>query len=294
MPVLLTALLLALSALLLRTPAEAREGWRPLPWHLMDVWYQYPRPVRFQALRVVLTVEAAPAETDHLFLAALYGHLGSAAFYFGLQTDLHDHRSHRDAGRGILFSRWGPGNEADVRPGAGGWSAILDHARSGEGDFAGVRLPHPWQAGRYEFRLLRRPAEDGRGLWADLLVFDARLGRWLDAGGLRFGEGGDQVQKSAASFLELYGRAPTPRFPEDYRPPALRFQVSAPELAGPELSRPELSGPELPDQVTARIGARMPHWSRARWTGSGVEIELNPGPLAEIPLEVLTTPLRPR
>jgi len=256
----------ALVVALLAGPALGREAWRPLPWHLADIQFEFSRAVPFQGLSAELRVSGTPETGQRLYLAAAYGKIGTSAFYFGLQTDLYHHRSRAYVGKGILFSRWGAGDAADIRIAEGGWPEALSDRQSGEGDFVGVRLPYDWGEGRFAFRLLRRPDAAGQGWWADLLMFDQQRARWIDVGGLHFAAGDDRIQAGLVSFLELYGRPPTQGFPAGYTPPSLTVLFGPPEPVG--------AGPLR--RAIARTGPRIARWAETVWTADGAETRLRP------------------
>ncbi|MEI6986042.1 MAG: hypothetical protein WCK65_07940 [Rhodospirillaceae bacterium] len=262
----LVELVLALVLVLVLAPpnvVQARGPWKSLPWHLADIYFDYPQPLPFRGLRTGIAVTGSLQDHSNIFLAVVFGHIGNTAFYFGLQTDLHDDRNGADSGPGVLFSRWGEGGKADARSASGGWSTALTANQSGEGAFVGVRLPYRWRGGDYEFLLVRRAAEDGRGWWADLLMYDAGAHAWIDAGGLRFPESADSLATSVVSFVELYGAIPTRDFPNDYSPQPMIVRFGSPELA---------VGGALPIKATAHTGAGIPHWASYRWTGDGVAV----------------------
>jgi hypothetical protein len=213
------------------------------------------------------------ANQQFLYICVLFGMIGKTAFYFGLQTDQTDDR-------GIIFSRFGPGDQTnDIRAPANGQAVALTAAHSGEGDFVSVRTTYPWTRGAYEFVLSRRPADSGPGFWADLRLIDRNRGSVIDGGSLRFNaEDATAKPNSLSSFVELYDRPPGILFPEQYRPPPLSIEFRAPDL-----------GADQPlNWVRANNWAGIPHLASALWTGESAAVTLDSsravGDTADLPL----------
>lgn len=227
--------------------ALAETPWRKLPWHLVDYFYRFEASQGFRSLAIEVDVRGNAKEGDFIYLSPLWGKIGGTGFYFGLQTDVQDRRVKRYIGKGVIYSRWDSTTRADARAAPGGWVDALDDARSGEGDFVGVRLPYAWGEGAYNFLLLARPIANGGG-WVDLVFFDHAAGRWVDAGGLRFPSLNGFYERPA-SFLEIYAYPLGPQFPDRYVVPNMEIKIGTPLLN--QTLRPLDAKP--------RIGERIPH-----------------------------------
>ncbi len=230
----------------LAVPAHARDNVRPLPWHLVDHYYNFTDVGAFQSLRIEVGIKGRPAAGDYLYISPLWGKIGSSGFYFGLQTDVHDSRKGDYNGKGVIFSRWGGTSTGDTRPASNGWSVGLTHEKSGEGDFAGVRIPFEWSEGSYTFRLFRRPAE-GTACWVDLEILDRGKATRTDGGGLRFPDCGS-FYKGPASFIEIYKLPKGASWPGNYRAPKIEVRFHLPVVNDVHLPRESKSlvPPEVP------------------------------------------------
>ncbi|MBF0392722.1 MAG: hypothetical protein HQL38_08560 [Alphaproteobacteria bacterium] len=177
------------------------QSWKGPPWHLAATWYDIAQPTELRSLAMTVEVEGdftSGPPGKRIFVAPLFGKIGGAAFYLGLQTDVG-----AQGVKGFLFSRWGRVHDGDARPAPGGWHRALTNEASREGDFVGVRVAYPWTAGRHTFTLSRGES-DAEGTWIGLTVRDHQTGRTVDVGSLRF-PGGLALGDKFSSFVELYG-----------------------------------------------------------------------------------------
>lgn len=205
-----------------------------------QAWNYVQRMPRIEDFRTLaVDVEIGPGlEVGHrVYVAAAQGFVEQSGFYFGLQTDLHDSRSGKMVGKGIIFSRWGVAEAGDARPAPGGWVEAQIHAQSREGDFAGIRLPYAWTPGRYTFRLDSRSAAPALGQWFELSMHDHQTNRLVTVGALRFpAPAPARIDREIRSFVEFYGetlpRAPgrpdlvtAPRFTVRFGPPRVNGAI---------------------------------------------------------------------
>lgn len=280
------AALVAILAPLLLVPWLVSGAWaksvKPLPWHLVDYFYQMPAVPDFRSLAITVDVQGrAPAEGDFIFIAPLWGKIGNASFYFGMQTDLYHNATRRMAGPGFIFSRWGETTPEDARPEPGGWSAALTHAKSGEGDFVGVRLPYRWATGRYTFRIDARPDDGAVGQWLTLAVHEHLSGRRIAVGSLRFAVPfPGRTAPRPASFVELYAR-PAGQQLDAYLPP--RFSVV--------FGWPLFNNGVRPLLGEARHDPAVPSLADVRESGNGITVAV--GSPADVALPSVPA-LRPR
>jgi hypothetical protein len=254
----LQAALLAAICLAASFPLQAKEPWRDLPWHLVDHYYNFGDVGAFQSLRIEIDVKGNPAAGDFLYVSPFWGKIGPSGFYFGLQTDIHDSRSGTYNGKGVIFSRWGNTSTGDARPAQNGWSVGMTHEKSGEGDFAGVRIPFNWTEGNYTFRLLRRAAE-GEACWVDLEIFDRQSAKRTDGGGLRFPDCAS-FYRGPASFIEIYKMPKGASWPGNYTAPKIEVRFHTPIVN--DIHRPRES--------TSRVPPGVPPFARMTKDSDGV------------------------
>lgn len=210
-PPVIALLLLLLPLLLL--PTLGARGYRELPWHLVEVWWDMgnPGPLPLEELTLELEVPEPPLPlppgAPRLFLALLYWKVGDQPFYLGLQSDLHDPATKRWRGPGAIFSRWGGEAAGEARPAPGGYAALLTADRSGEGDFASVRLPLEWSRGR-QTHTLRAGARDATGQWVGYTIHDHASSARIPVGALHFTAPTLELRGAPSSFVEYYGAQP--------------------------------------------------------------------------------------
>ena len=177
------------------------EGLR-LPAHA--VWVRWDRGSGTDTLALEVTVVDDPGSGQPgLYFAPWNGTIDGTAFYFGLQTDV-SRPGVGGIGKGLIFSRWGPQTEADIRVAPGGFFESSDH----EGSFVGVRLPYAWKAGTYTLGLARDGGDAG-GDWFRLDVTREGTSTW--AGSLRVARADPSVpakiDPDGIAFLEVYSGA---------------------------------------------------------------------------------------
>jgi hypothetical protein len=248
----LTGVLIALVA----AASAIAESWRPLPWHLVDHTWRYPPIPEFQQLSAQVDIRGQLGPGSNVYIAPLYGKIGTVPFYFGMQTDL------GGKGPGFIFSRWGQATRDDGHPAPGGWVDALTDSQSGEGDFAGVRLSYPWTPGLYSFRMRARP-EDG-ATRVELEVFDHQRGRLIDVGSLRFPTATTAFSPDATGFVEIYGkRTPTGSvapFSVTFKPPLVNgvVQPSDGRSWTPKGVPPLARTAKAADSVVIEVGGMIP------------------------------------
>ena len=213
--ILLFALLLSLGQLAYGAPdtrptAADDPAYKPMPWHLVDVWWDLGAESPFESYSVDVTIDAdVPADVS-LYVAPLgIAHLNGTAFYGGLQTrsdgNTKADRKLRDLGPGLLMSMWGERGLDAIRPSDGGFLQSSGH----EGDFVSVRRPYNWAKGTYTYRVVRMDREtvDGKPYtWVGAFVYSHAKDENVFVGALRFPGDGLKLARKTASFVEIYGR----------------------------------------------------------------------------------------
>lgn len=179
------------------TTVRAQE---PLPAGVNYVWWDYGVD-ELEEISVDFEIHSDHGTNPGMYFQFYQGHIGSTGFYFGLQTNVSDpERGGR--GKGILFSRWGTRDSANLRAVPGGWTQSAGY----EGDFVGIRASYEWGARRYRFRLM--PVDrDGAGVWYGLFLIDLDASKEFYAGSIRFGYDGGRIPRiknGGGSWTEIY------------------------------------------------------------------------------------------
>ena len=208
-------LLLALVA----TPALASDQpQKPPPWHLVDIWWNTGEDRAFESYSIDVTISDDVPSSVRLYVAPIgIASLGGTKFYGGIQTMADGYtkqdRRLRKIGPGFLMSMWGERSEEAIRPSVGGFFQSSGH----EGDFVSVRRPYEWSKGKYTYRVVRmdREAIDGKPhTWVGAFVYSHEKDENVFIGALRFPGENLVLDKSLASFVEIYG----PRIPVEEIP----------------------------------------------------------------------------
>lgn len=191
-------------------PPRAAKAYAPMPWHLVDTWWDAGEAIPFESLSVDVTIGEDVPPAVSLYIAPIgLGHLSGTPFYGGIQTrsdgNTRDDPKLRGIGPGFLFSMWGERSIDAIRPSEGGFFQSSGH----EGDFVSARRPYAWKKGKYTYRLVRMDEEviDGKPFtWVGAFVLSHEKGENLFVGALRF-PGKDLVlDGKVANFVEIYGR----------------------------------------------------------------------------------------
>ncbi|QDT43592.1 hypothetical protein Pan241w_36940 [Gimesia alba] len=212
--------LFLLATCLTSFPLSADETqYAPMPWHLVDLWWDLGEETAFESYSVDVTISDDVPATKLLYIAPIgIGHLSKTPFYGGIQTQTdgytRDNRQLRKIGPGLLMSMWGERSHAAIRPAQGGFYQSSGH----EGDFVSIRRPYQWSKGTYTYKIIRMDQEaiDGKPYtWVGAFVYSHSKDENIFIGALRFK--GDQLKLAPkiASFVEVYGpRKPVADIPK--------------------------------------------------------------------------------
>lgn len=202
------------------SPLSADEKqYAPMPWHLVDLWWDVGEETAFESYSVDITISDDVPATKNLYIAPIgIGHLSNTPFYGGIQTQTdgytRDNRQLRKIGPGLLMSMWGERSHAAIRPAQGGFYQSSGH----EGDFVSIRRPYQWSKGTFTYKIIRMDQEIIAGkpyTWVGAFVYSHSKDENIFIGALRFK--GDQLKLSPkiASFVEVYGpRKPVAEIPK--------------------------------------------------------------------------------
>ncbi len=98
-------------------PQGAEKTYAPMPWHLVDTWWDIGKEMPFESLAVDVTISDDVPSSVNLYIAPIgLGHLSKTPFYGGIQTQTDGYtrrdRHLRQIGPGFLFSMWGERSES--------------------------------------------------------------------------------------------------------------------------------------------------------------------------------------
>ena len=238
----------------LGNPHEDESRFKSMPWHLVDLWWNFKEPTPFERLEVEVTIDTDVPEPVPLYIAPIgLGHLGETPFYGGIQTQSDGYTREnprlRKIGPGLLFSRWEERRVEAVRPAEGGLFQSSGH----EGDFVSVRRPYRWTKGTYTYRLVKMERDDlGDEVftWVGAFLESHERHETIFIGALRFPGDKLTLKPAVANFVEIYGpRIPVSRIPRvtvTFGPPIVNGK--RPEQVSAEAIYPK----GVPDYAEAR------------------------------------------
>ena len=180
-----------------------------LPQGLAYVRWHWEDEVRgFQSIDFDFTIHndidarELPNDTG-LYLILFSSDISGTGYYFGIQTNVYDPEIGRGRGKGLVFSRWGTLDLANVRVAPDGWHEPGEH----EEDFVGVRKAYRWGAGDYGVRIAA-DGDDDEGRWFGLWITDKSTGETTWCGSLRFDKFA-RLEPAGTTAPEIYGAGTT-------------------------------------------------------------------------------------
>lgn len=89
-------------------PNAVEKVYAPMPWHLVDTWWDIGEEVPFESLAVDVTISDDVPSSVNLYIAPIgLGHLSKSPFYGGIQTHADGYTKRdqnlRQIGPGFLF-----------------------------------------------------------------------------------------------------------------------------------------------------------------------------------------------
>ena len=244
--------------------ADDAPQYKPMPWHLVDLWWDLGEKRPFESYSVDVTISETLPDTTKLYIAPVgIAYLNKIPFYGGLQSNFigytRDDPKRRWSGHGLLMSMWGERSLDAVRTSIGGYRESSGH----EGDFVGVRRPYKWTKGTYTYRVVRMDEEvvDGTHCtWVGAFLYSHEKNENVFIGALRFPSQDLVLSQRVASFVEVYG----PRIPVDEIP---RLTVTFGNL--------KLNGKPVPvKSVDAVYADGVPDYAEAKPQDGKVVIEV--------------------
>lgn len=244
--------------------ADDEPPYRPMPWHLVDVWWDLGEETPFESYSLDVSISADLPASCNLYIAPIgLAHLSDVAFYGGLQTQADGYtrqdRRLRKIGPGLLLSMWGERRFEAIRPAEGGFCQSSGH----EGDFVSVRRPYAWSAGQYTYRVVRMEREDLEGqpgTWVGAFLDAHDRNETIFIGALRFPKTDLVLSRKAAGFVEVYGR----------RIPATEIPQVVVTFSNPRVN----TRPVELHSVEAIYPRGVPDYAAARWEEGRVVITL--------------------
>lgn len=207
---LLVVFLLGATVLGAAPSAQEEKQYAPMPWHLVDIWWDLGHDTPFESLAVDVTISDDVPASVNLYIAPIgLAHLSKTPFYGGIQTQADGNTKKdqrlRTIGPGFLFSMWGERSLEAIRPADGGLLQSSGH----EGDFVSVRRPYAWTKGKYTYRLTRMDQVEIDGqphTWVGAFVYSHAKDENVFVGALRFKGEKLVLDRKVANFVEIYGR----------------------------------------------------------------------------------------
>ena len=215
-------------------PPEDEKKYAPMPWHLVDTWWDIGQENSFESLAVDVTISDDVPSSVNLYLSPIgLGHLSKTPFYGGIQTQADGYTKQdprlRPIGPGFLFSMWGERSHDAIRSSDGGFFQSSGH----EGDFVSVRRPFEWKKGKYTYRLTRmdqQMIDDKPNTWVGAFVYSHEKDENLFVGALRFKGEKLILDRKVANFVEVYGpQRPVAEIPKvivTFGPPVVNGTVA--------------------------------------------------------------------
>ncbi len=210
------------------------KKYAPMPWHLVDAWWDVGQDTPFESLAVDVTISADVPSSINLYIAPIgLGRLSKTPFYGGIQTQADGFTKKdpklRTIGPGFLFSMWDERSTDAIRPSEGGFYQSSGH----EGDFVSVRRPFEWKKGKYTYRLVKMDQQliDGKPYtWVGAFVYSHEKDEKVFVGALRFKGEKLVLERKVANFVEVYGRqrpaADIPKVTVTFGPPVVNDKVA--------------------------------------------------------------------
>ena len=215
-------------------PPKDEKTYAPMPWHLVDTWWDTGQETPFESLAVDVTISDDVSSSVNLYISPIgLGHLSKTPFYSGIQTQADGYTKQdprlRPIGPGFLFSMWGERSHDAIRPSDGGFYQSSGH----EGDFVSVRRPFEWKKGSYTYRLTRmdqRMIDEKPYTWVGAFVYSHEKDENLFVGALRFKGEKLILDRKVANFVEVYGpQRPVAEIPKvivTFGPPVVNGTVA--------------------------------------------------------------------
>jgi hypothetical protein len=256
----------AAAAMAAQEPPPAPGKLKETPWHLVDLWWNLGTNMPFESYSIDVDIMDDVPTNINLYLSPVgFGKLNAAGFYGGLQTHADGHSTDnpvdRGIGRGLIFSRWDERDPTAVRPASSG--GIFQSAGN-EGDFVSVRAPYEWAKGRYTYRVVKMDHSQVHGqdgTWVGAFVYSYQRHENAFIGALWFKDNDLVLDKSIASFVEIYGEViPVATVP------TVRIRYENPTVNGKIISWPSVDG---------SFDKGIPDIADVQWKDGGIEISVN-------------------
>jgi len=198
------------------TQQEKKQTLDPLPWHFINIWWNFQEEAHFQRLDIDVTVMDVSREYN-FYISPINTSINGCTLYAGIQTNTLGHRSKSDntrvnLGKGGIFSRWSKDRKTPI--GLDYIEMFEDGACESagyEGEFCSVRRPFDWTTGTYTFSLIKENTvlhKDVQHTWVAYEITHKETNETKRIGRLLF-EGESLILRTGfAAFVEIYGTAP--------------------------------------------------------------------------------------
>jgi len=264
--------------------AGSSDGYRALPWHLVDLFWVLDKPLEVERLSLEVDILTDPPLGYTFFIAGLSTHLNGDQSYTGWLTNLQvmagDGEDYEMIGPGFVFSHYGERSPLAIRPSIGGRRMIYD---SQERCFVSVRPPYKWAKGKYTVEIVRMDRErigEDTYLWVGSFIRRHDTNERCFVGSIRYKGASLTCSNEICTFIEIAGNEEDrPKtFPEvsvslsnlrvDGKPAPLRevlavYREKVPQCAEARLESPRRGastddGPAVRIDVGKRLFDREP------------------------------------
>jgi hypothetical protein len=192
------------------------SGLDPLPWHFINIWYNFTNMPDFQRLDVDVTVTDVSRDIN-FYISPINGNFNNAQFYAGIQTNTLGKRSktdqtHINLGKGGIFSRWSIDNTPIGLDYVDMFEDGACESAGYEGEFCSVRRPLAWTSGTYVFSLIKEETviyKSTAHTWVSYEITDKTTNETRQIGRLLFEGATLKLGNSFGAFVEVYGSVRT-------------------------------------------------------------------------------------
>jgi hypothetical protein len=194
------------------THARGKARLGPLPWHLVDIYFETGREEELESIDIDLELTHRVPETATVFIVPVDGLIHESAFYSGLLSNIPDAQKRVsgfvlpdvfDIGPGLTFTKWGDNSLGDIRPSREGYFLRSAH----EGPILSARTRYPWKESKYTLKVVKMHKEVINGsshTWFGAFLFSHESFEYIYIGSLRFKAARPKFASTFGSFIEVF------------------------------------------------------------------------------------------
>ena len=207
----------------------------PLPWHLINILWNFESMPDFQRLDVDVSVTDV-SRAYNFYISPINTSINDCSLYAGIQTNVLGWRSksdhtHINLGKGGIFSRWSKDKSTPID------LNYVDMFEDGacesagyEGEFCSARRPFVWTSGDYTFSLIKEDMvlhKDIPHTWVAFEITNKETKETRRIGRLLFEGESLKLRDRLGAFVEVYGR--------EQKIPSATVSFGFPRVNGTEL-----------------------------------------------------------